>query len=272
DFIDYVHRTPAEIGEDWDLYKRLERENRFLGGFSPVSSLQPAFRASLVSAADSVIEGYRNSSNPSLRDFDWAKARLCLSYASQIDPSDREARGKLAICDGYLNLMQNPALPGADRSEAVFRAAAFDLPRSPDPRLGLARVYTYAFRNAGKALAEFSEAERLGFRLGPREMEQQGDGYLFRGEWELRQAQRAAGGSKSEEARWLRQSWDDLERARTLYAPMAGFSKVSVSLDRLEQYWSNEEQLRAALVKPARKPKTKRTSRRRQYTSTRVWR
>lgn len=276
-FADYVHRTPAQIGADWNLYQRLDRENRFLGRFSPASSLRPTVFASLVSAADAVIEGYRDSSNPSLGDFDWAKARLCLSYASQIDPAARELRGKLAMCEGYLNLMKNPELPGADRSEASFRQAALDLPRSPDSHLGLARVYTYAFRNAGKALAEFSEAERLGFRLGPREIEQQGDGYLFRAEWELRQAQRA-GESKSEQARWLRQSWDDLERARNLYAPMAGFSKVSLNLDRLEQYRDREEQLRAALAKPAKpakpakKTKPKRIVRRRQYTSSRVWR
>ena len=30
-------------------------------------------------------------------------------------------------------------------------------------------------------MAEFHQAERLGFKIGPREMEQQADGYLARG-------------------------------------------------------------------------------------------
>lgn len=270
--VDYAHRSSAAIDSDWNLYKRLERENRFLGALSPLAPVKAAFLSRLVSAGDAVILGYRNSSNPTLDDFDWSRARQCLSYASQIDPLDSQVRGKLAVCDGYLNLMKTAALPGADRSEVSFQMAALDLPRSPDPHLGLARVYTYAFRNAGKALAEFSEAERFGYRLGPRENEQQADGYLFRAEWELRQARRAVGRSKSEEARWLRQSWDDLERARKLYAPLAGYSKVTFSLDRLEQYRTDEQQLRAALDKPPRTRRTKRTSRRRQSASSRVWR
>ena len=270
-FVDYSQRSSAGVQADWDLYQRLQRENRFLGSFSPAASLTQSFRASLTSAADAIIEGYRDSSNPSLSEFDWLKARECLLYALRIDPSDIAARGKLALCNGYINLMKNPILPQAEQSETSFRAAASDLPRSPDAHLGLARVYTYAYRNAGKALAEFTEAERLGFRLGPREMEQQGDGYLYRAEWELRQAQRGVR-SKNEAARWLRQSWDDLERARKLYEPMAGFSNVSVNLDQLDRDRNSEEQLRAALAQPERKAKTKRPVRRRQFASSTVWR
>jgi len=54
--------------------------------------------------------------------------------------------------------------------------------------LALAYLYTYAFRNAGKVASELNEAERRGFRPGPREFEQQADAYVFRAEYEIRQA------------------------------------------------------------------------------------
>jgi len=123
----------------------------------------------------------------------------------------------------YINLIANPKLPSAQRSETEFQMAAADLPRSPDPHLGLARLYVYVFRNAGLALGQFSEAERRGFHLGPRELEQEADAYLYRAEFELHQATRVASASLNQEDRWLRQTWDDLERARNLYEPISGF-------------------------------------------------
>jgi hypothetical protein len=269
-------RSAAQIDADWNLYKRIERENHFLGRMSPASALAGPLRANLLSAAAAVIDAYRNSSDPALTDFDWSKARLTLAYALQLDPSDTEARGKLALCDGYLNLIENPKLPDAQRSETEFQMAAADLPHSPDPHLGLARFYIYAFRNAGLALGQFTEAERRGFHPGPRELEQEADGYLYRAEYELRQARRAASTTTGEEDRWLRQSWDDLERARNLYEPLAGFSKVSAGLDQLYADRTQQQQLRASLneaqaaaqaaLRP--KPKAKRPPHRRIVAST----
>jgi serine/threonine protein kinase len=241
-------RSAAQIEADWNLYKRIERENSFLGRLSPAPGLAPALHVNLLAAANAVIDAYRNGSDPALTDFDWSKARLTLSYALQLDPSDTETRGKLALCDGYLNLIEHPKLPDAQRSETEFQMAAADLPRSPDPHLGLARFYIYVFRNAGLALGQFTEVERRGFRLGPRELEQEADGYLYRAEFELRQAGRAVSVSNDEEDRWLHQSWDDLERARNLYEPLAGFSKVSAGLDQLYADRSHQQQLRAELV------------------------
>jgi len=244
----YLHRSMAEITADWNLYKRLERENNFLGGWSPVGSMRSTLRANLIGAGDAVIDRYRNSSDPELRDFEWAKARLCFSYAGQLDPADRETRGKVRLCDGYINLAENPRLPNAAWSETRFREAALDLPGSADPHLALARLYTYTYRNAGKALGEFAEAERRGFHFGPREQEQQADGYLFRAEWALREAQRAAdAASKTEENRWLRQATRDLERAQGLFEPIAGFSNVSADLEQLYCDRGSADRLRMAL-------------------------
>ncbi len=66
------------------------------------------------------------------------------------------------------------------------------MPRSPDPHLGLARIYVYSEKNVGKAMAELHAAERLGFRPGPREIEQEADGYRFRAVAELGEARKYA--------------------------------------------------------------------------------
>ena len=258
--------SAAQIDADWRLYKWVERENSFLGRLSPAPSLARPLRANLLAAAGTVIDAYRNSSDPALTDFDWSRARLALSYALQLDPADSTARGQLALCEGYINLIGNPKLPAAQRSETEFQVAAADLSGSPDPHLGLARLYVYVFRNAGVALGQFSEAERRGFRLGPRELEQEGDAYLYRAEFELGQASRVAPTSMNEEDRWLRQTWNDLERARVLYEPISGFSNVSTGLDHLYADRKQQQDLRASLSaaesRARQKPKTKPPARR----------
>jgi eukaryotic-like serine/threonine-protein kinase len=237
---DYSHRSAAEIVADWNLYKKLERENSFL---SPISAIRGPFRASLVAAADDVIERYANSADPSIADFDWRKAQLCLTHALEIDKSDNSARGKLALLSGYISLSSDPPAPIA--AKASFEEAASFIPRSPDPHLGLARLYIYSLRNMGSAVAELHQAERLGFTLGPREMEQQADGYLARAQFELRQAERLSKTPAAQEAHYLLLARRDFERARNLYEPIEGFSNVGFHLQSLYKDRSREEKLLA---------------------------
>lgn len=233
--MDYSRATVQEINQDWDRYQSLRDRDRFLGRLSPARFRGKILEASLVSSADEVIDAYNRNSDPSLQSVDWKKAQLCLRHAAELDPSDRAVAGRLALCDGYVNLLQSGKLPNAGRSEESFRTAAADLPKSPDPHLALARLYVYSFTNMGKALAEFHQAERLGFHFGPREIEEQGDGYLLRGESELRGAKRAEGAENDDRDKLTRLSRSDFQRARNLYEPISGFSNVSANLNRLEQ-------------------------------------
>jgi hypothetical protein len=253
---DYSRLSAADMTADWNLFQRLQKDSGFLGKLSPAPGMAQPFRHRLVAAADSVIEKYRNSSDPVLANFDWSKARLGLAYALEVDSADRESRGKMALCDGYLNLIRNPDLPKAEQSETNFQVAGADLPNSPDPHLALAYLYTYVYHNAGKAMGEFAEAERRGFHSGPREYEQRGDAYVLRAEYELRQAQRTAATSFADAGRWLRQTSNDLDRAWELYEPIAGFSNVNVGLDRVMRDREAAEHMRASLApkpQPVRK-------------------
>jgi serine/threonine protein kinase len=232
---DYAHEELQTIANDWALYQELQQRNHFLDQLSPVNSLTGPLLRNLIASADSILDGFRNSSDTQLGDFDWLKARLCLQHALDLDPSDVKAKGELALCTGYLTYQQYPKLPQAALSIDHFRQAESYNPRSPDPHLALARVYIYAFHNIGQAAAELHQAERLGYKLGPREAEQQADGYLFRAESALSRARLTPSSTPDERQRWLQLASDDFERAVKLYEPIVGFSKVDTNLRQLQQ-------------------------------------
>ncbi len=232
---DYAHEGPPALDSDWRLYQDLKSRDRFFAEISPLASADEAFRLNLLRAADNIIESFRNSSDARLADFPWNTASKCLRLALKIDPSDGNAKGELALSDGYLNLAGDAGGSKASTSIARFREAHSYLPRSSDPHLGLARVYVYSLHNIGSALAEFYQAERAGYKLGPREAEEQADGYLFRAEAWLSRAKQAPAGAKAEKAKWAQMARDDIERARNIYEPIAGFSNVSTNLEQLQQ-------------------------------------
>jgi hypothetical protein len=259
--LDFAHASVAEINRDWDLLQRVERQNAFLGGASPANRLEPGFRMSLLAAGDDVIVRYRNNSDPRLEDFDWPKAALCFTHLIEMDRNDRAALGKLALCHGYENLERSEQAAQTDFEEAVPL-----IPGSPDPHLGLARVYVYLSKNIGKAVAELHEAQRLGFERGPREAEEEADGYRFRATAELNQARKNEI-SKTEEERYLRLAQRDFDRARQLYEPIEGYSNVSVALRQVDDDDRARQGMAEALnQKP--KPKSKYTPRARRTTRT----
>ena len=259
---DYAHEQIQEVSADWSLLQDLKKRYRFGFQFPPENSLESSVRSNLVNAAGNIIENFRNNSDSVLSDFDWSKARLCLMYALELDPGDPKLRSELALCDGYLNLIKNPNPPKASLSIDNFRMAESFLPRSADPHLALARVYVYAFHNIGEAAAEFHEAEQLGYRLGPREAVQEADGYLYRARWALQRARRFPVSDREQITKWLQLAHDDMDRARKLYEPIAGFSGVNSNLQRLDQFQAEEISLRAAVSKPtvSKRHYTKRAS------------
>ena len=229
---DYAHES-AMIDSDWELYQGLKTRTQFLGVVSPVNFVESRLRNNLLAAADTTIDGYRASAITRPTEFDWAGARKCLRHALEIEPTDSKVKGKLALTDGWVNVIA--AHPNPPKAIDSFHLATSYLPRSPDPHLGLARLYVYSFHNIGEANAEFQQAEQLGFHLGPRELAQEADGYMYRAQFSLGHARRAAPKNKDDAEKWLQMCRDDIENARKLYEPLVGFSNVSTSLEQLEQ-------------------------------------
>ena len=267
---DYTRLSVSGINADWNLFQQLQQRNAFLGEFTPAKRLSVQLRSRLLHAADDVIERYRNGSDPVIEDFDWLKAAVCLRHSLDLERGDRSAQGKLALCEGYLDLERlKPEHPeqhsaSAEAAQAKFQQSVSLIPRAPDPHLGLARIYIYSLKNVGKAIAELHEAQRLGFQLGPREMEQEADGYRFRAAAELIEARRYREKFHATEERYLRLAQRDYERARQLYEPIIGFSNVSEALREVDDYDHALQKLDGVSKKPGKAAKRKRrTSNRR---------
>jgi len=127
-----------------------------------------------------------------------------------------------------------------------------------DAHLGLARIDVYWLKNIGKAMAELHAAQRLGFEPGPREAEEEADGYRFRATAELNQARSSGPKSRAAEERYLRLAQRDFERARQLYEPIEGFSNVSVALRQVDDDDRARQDMADALnkkPKPAKRPR-----------------
>ena len=253
---DYSGASIAAINSDWNLFQRIQRQNAFLGSYSPAARLAPSLRFALLRSADELIDRYRNSSDPVLQHFDWAKANLCLQHALEMNREDRVAQGKLALANGYINLIRADSEQSDARAASLraaqqnFEQAAGLAPRLPDPHLGLARIYIYSARNMGKAVAELHEAAGLGFQPGPREIEEEADGYRLRAISELGDARKAHTTSRSAEERYLRLAQRDFQRARELYEPILGFSNVSLELRQVDDNDRARQELNDALQKP----------------------
>ncbi len=218
--LNYTRRPLADINTDWSSYRALQRQFAFLGGWSPVDRLRTPLRTAYANAGASVLDSYARGSDPVLRHFDWRKAEVCLRRAAELGPGDKNTLGRLALARGYAALVGAMDWQGDDRAQllalrqsarAYFAEAAAGMPQSPDPHLGLARVYIYSLPALDSALWEFREAERLGFHLGPREIEQQADGYRLQGLEELYDGDLAA-------------ARRDFNTARGLYRRIPGFS------------------------------------------------
>jgi len=193
-------------------------------------------------AADVVLDSYANSLDPSLHDFDWQKAEVCLARAVELGGGDDRTLGKLALSRGYAVLER---LMGGQYSETaatqmrlnardLFANAALKQPRDPAPHLALARVYVYSLPNLDQAMTEFASAEQLGAMLGLREIEQKGDAYRLR-------AQEEAGARQ----------WDTAEKdareARRQYQQIPRFDQVDAHLRELDA-------IHRPVAKKARRP------------------
>lgn len=243
---DYAHQSASVIETDWTTYRDLRTRGGLLTHLAPVADLDALMRSHLLSGADNILDQYRSSTDVQLRKFDWGKARLCLERALEIDPNDAKAKGKLALVAGYATLAHSGSTASATAAMRQFHLAASYIPHSPDPHLALAHVYVRSFHNVAQAAAELQQAERLGYKLGPRETEEEADGYMYRAEAEMTKAKKFPASDTADRTKWLNMAQADIDRARDLYEPIAGFSNVSAALDQLEQDQEQQVKLETA--------------------------
>jgi len=227
--LDYARRATADVNADWQRFQDLQRQFAFLGRHTPVNRLREPLRAAYAQAADQIIESYDRSIDPVARRFDWPKAELCLARAMELGAGGKETAGKLALVRGYTTLLHIMGWRGSDPSELAalrvtardrFAEAARDVPQWPDPHLGLARIFLYSLPDYDRAMEELTTAERLGYRLGSREIEQRADAYRLRGFDKTQKGEMEA-------------ARQDFEMARSLYRMIPGFSLADKHLAQI---------------------------------------
>jgi hypothetical protein len=147
-----------------------------------------ALERRLVSLADGVLADFRQE-EPTVAEAQWRQAASALAWASRLRPNSDELKAKSLICAGHLDRIaaqirtRTSMAEGRELYERAIdeftRATALE-PTSPDPYLGLSRVYIYGLKDVDGGAKAIADAESRGHTPGWRDRAQLGDGYLRR--------------------------------------------------------------------------------------------
>jgi serine/threonine protein kinase len=219
--------NPADIWNKWSD----------VAGGNPSSWLLAGARKDvedhLVEAADRVIERYRGADN-TVKEPDWQAARDQLARVLSLDP-DNSVRGKLRLCEGHIARIEGMTHNSPDlinQAIAKFNEAAHLMPSSPDPYLGLARIYVYVQKDIDKAYEALDNAQKRNFKWGPREKDQLAYGYWMR-------ANRIFYDSRNvrdypQERDEILRAQDDYKRALELYQSIAPWGDANAQIANVE--------------------------------------
>ncbi len=209
----------ADLDEAWNRYQALANRDH-LGIL--LWGAKDALKKRLIAAAEDVILDYRNNDAPSVGEPEWVRAKNDLARALQLDPDDNQVKGRLRLCEGHLDRINADRLRSPARQRllnvavAKFNEASEFLKKSPDPYLGLARLYVYELNDMDRAEEALKKADKYGHPMAKRETAQLADGYLRRGDRFWRQALGMAH-NPEQEREYLDRAHEDYMRAAELY-------------------------------------------------------
>jgi serine/threonine-protein kinase len=220
---------PAEIWTKWTELSKGNASSFLLRG--PRNVVKQKF----VSAADHVIDTYRNNEGQQIYEKDWERARTMAAHALAVDPPDDTVRGKLRLSEGHISRING----GSHRSPQELNTAVEQfteaqrlMPKSPDPELGLARVYVYGLKDIDKAYLALQEAQKRGYQLGNREKAQLADGYLARADRLWLDSRNVRG--LPQEKDQIQRAADDYKRALELSQEIAPWGNSSATISRVQ--------------------------------------
>jgi len=198
-----------------------------------LSGSRKLVKQKFMAAADHVINAYRNGEP--VYEKDWMRARTMAARALAVDPDDA-ARGKLRIAEGHLariNATAHPSLAEYNLAVEKFTEAQQLMPKSPDPQLGLARVYVYGLKDIDRAYQALQQAGKLGYPMGNREQALLADGYRTRADrtwWDSRNVR-----GLPQEKDQIQRAADDYQRALETYQKIAPFGNANDGIVKAEK-------------------------------------
>jgi tetratricopeptide (TPR) repeat protein len=217
---------PDQIWTKWSELSKDHVTSLFL--YAP----RKAVKQKLIAVTDHVIDTYRTTDNP-VSEKDWERARVNAWRALAVDP-DEVIRGKLRLTEGHLARINGTAHRKPEEltlAAEKFAEAKRLLPQSPDPDLGLARLYVYGVKDIDKAYEALDDAQKRGYPMGNREKLQLADGYRDRGDrlwWDSRNVR-----GLPPEKDQIQRAADDYQRALDLYQSAGTWGKALLSIVRV---------------------------------------
>jgi len=195
-----------------------------------------AVKQRLVTAADHVIATYRVQT---VLQKDWERARTYLADALTLDSTDNLVRGKLRLCEGQVDRIIGTAHRNAanlnDAAQKLNEAQQL-MPKSPDPELGLARLYEYGFKDIDKTYTALQEAEKRGYALAARDKSQLADGYRDRGDRLWYDSRKIQGLPQEKDE--VAKARDDYNRSLRLYQEIAPEANANSNIMRVQNMLS----------------------------------
>ncbi|MDQ6665388.1 MAG: serine/threonine protein kinase [Acidobacteriota bacterium] len=224
-FKEGVETKRIDLDDAWARYQKLNRREHlpFL-----MWGARRALKSRLIAAGSEPILEYRNSDAPTVRENQWKQAYAEFARAEEIDPDDNKIRGDMDLCEGHLDRIAASGTKGANRAKNLnaavskFHESADLLRKSPDPYLGLARLYVYDLNDMERAEDALNKAWDYGHARGKREKAQLADGYYHRAERTV-SAARSFSEMPQQQREYLEKSRQDYLHAEDLYAQVGAF-------------------------------------------------
>jgi hypothetical protein len=230
---DLLSEKQQDLSAAWRQYAQLATRSHV--GLS-LWSVKDALRSRLMNDVDHTIAKYDESSQSVVLESDWLRARGEVAEALQLKPSDKTIHGKLRLIDGHLARIRGTSKRDSrllEESRLDFEEAANYMKKSPDPWLGLARLYIYSFHDLEHGEEAIREAERRGHDIGKRETAQLADGYLYQAERAIDLGHRATNASDAE--RHYAFAGKSLDHARELYESILPWAGAAASLKKVDE-------------------------------------
>jgi hypothetical protein len=179
----------------------------------------------LTRLADGVLTSFRQEDS-TIAEAQWRQAATALDWASDLLHDKSSFSARQLICAGHLDRIaaQGKGKSGAADARTLYlravdeftQAASLD-PTSPDPYLGLSRIYIYGLNDVDGAAKAIADAEARGHKPGWRDRAQLGDGYLRRAD---DKRQKAADPDAATHLDDLKAALDDYRQCVAMFEPI----------------------------------------------------